>query len=100
MESKLIRKNKARLQFLGAYKKLEFDLCERLPSTNRFQKQKFDFQDNFAFLVSLIIFRRVFIKLCQLQFWFVILICAHPFLQQQVEVEIRFKVLAKTQMHA
>ena len=56
--------------------------------------------DIFAFLVSLIIFRRVFIKLCQLQFWFVILICAHPFLHQQVEVEMRFKVRAKTQVHA
>ena len=56
--------------------------------------------DKFAFVVSLIIFRRIFIKLCQLQFWFVILICAHPFLHQQVEVEMRFKVRAKTQVHA
>ena len=56
--------------------------------------------DNFAFLVSLIIFRRVFIKLCQLQFWSVILICTHPFLHQQVEVEMRFKVRAKIQVHA
>ena len=43
---------KARLHFLGAYKKLEFDLCERLLSTNRFQKQKFDLTILLSSLVS------------------------------------------------
>ena len=39
--------------FLGAaYKKLEFDLCERVLSTNRFQKQKFHLTILLSSLVS------------------------------------------------
>ena len=47
-----MREIKARLHFLGAYKKLEFDLCERLLSTNRFQKQKVDLTILLSSLVS------------------------------------------------
>ena len=77
---------------------LDFDFVHDAHAQS-FLKSK-DSCDNFALLLSHIIYRRMFIKLCQLQFLFAVLISALSFLHLQLTTQIGNVMRAKAKVRA